>query len=69
MSRPMSSPPPKRGSYRLPTVIAIVSGVGLLFALLGDDVWDLMSWLAVGLPVGIVAQIWAKNSPLFRRSR
>jgi hypothetical protein len=47
-----------RKIYTLPTVITGVSGVGLVFALLGDGIWDVMSWLAVGLPLGVVAWVW-----------
>jgi hypothetical protein len=47
-----------RKIYALPTVITGVSGVGLVFALLGDGIWDVMSWLAVGLPLGVVAWVW-----------
>lgn len=50
-----------RKVYTLPTVIAVVSGVGLIFALLGDGVWDVMSWLAVGLPLGVAAWVWSRT--------
>ena len=43
------------------TVIAVVSGVGLIFARLGDGVWDVMSWLAVGLPLGVAAWVWSRT--------
>jgi hypothetical protein len=44
--------------YRVPAIIALVSGVGLIFALVGDGLWDVMSWLAVGLPLAIAAWVW-----------
>jgi len=50
-------------TYILPTVVAVVSGVGLIFALLGDGIWDALSWLAVGLPVAIAAWVsWQATS-------
>lgn len=61
MSRPILTKSPLRKIYTLPTVIAVVSGVGLIFALLGDGVWDVMSWLAVGLPLGVAAWVWSRT--------
>ena len=52
-----------RKIYTLPTIIAVVSGVGLIFALLGDGIWDAVSWLAVGLPLGIAALVWWRSTP------
>jgi len=40
--------------YRAPLLIALASVVGLAAALLGDGVWDVVSWLGLGLPVVIV---------------
>jgi len=37
--------------FAAPLVIAIVSTVGLISALVGDGVWDAVSWVALGLPV------------------
>ncbi|QOZ31617.1 hypothetical protein [Bradyrhizobium sp. CCBAU 53421] len=34
-----------------PLVIAILSTVGLIGALVGDGWWDAVSWAALGLPV------------------
>ena len=34
-----------------PLVIAILSTVGLISALVGDGWWDAVSWAALGLPV------------------
>jgi hypothetical protein len=44
---------PLTRTYVLPLVIAVLSTAGLLFALMGDGVWDWMSWLALGFPVAI----------------
>jgi hypothetical protein len=45
-------------TYLLPTLIAIVSGAGLVFALVGDGIWDAASWLGLGLPVAIALWFW-----------
>ena len=37
--------------FAAPLVIAIVSTVGLISALVGDGWWDAVSWVALGLPV------------------
>ncbi|MES5488694.1 hypothetical protein QMZ05_38635 [Bradyrhizobium sp. INPA03-11B] len=37
--------------FAAPLVIAIVSTVGLISALVGDGWWDAVSWAALGLPV------------------
>lgn len=61
MSRPLLR---KSSTYTIPTIVAVVSGVGLIFALLGDGIWDVISWLAVGLPLGIAAWVWGRTASL-----
>lgn len=39
--------------FRWPAVLAVISIVGLLAALLGDGAWDAMSWIALAIPVAI----------------
>jgi hypothetical protein len=39
--------------FALPFVLAVLSAVGLVSALLGDGVWDGLSWLALATPVAI----------------
>ncbi|MFJ7285868.1 hypothetical protein [Pseudomonas sp. NPDC099000] len=36
--------------FATPTVIALLSAAGLFAALLGDGVWDALSWLGLGVP-------------------
>jgi hypothetical protein len=69
MSGPMLTKGSPRKIYTLPTIIAGVSGVGLIFALLGDGIWDVMSWLAVGLPLALAAWAWSRSTPLRRKIR
>jgi hypothetical protein len=44
-----------RRVFGMPALLAIASAIGLLSALLGDGVWDWLSWLALGAPVAVIA--------------
>lgn len=37
--------------WGMPIIIGLFSGIGLISALTGDDIWDAVSWLALGFPV------------------
>ena len=52
-----------REIFMLPGIIAVLSGAGLVSALLGDDIWDAVSWLTLSVPLAVVA--WC----LWRRRR
>ncbi|UGY20054.1 hypothetical protein [Bradyrhizobium septentrionale] len=48
--------------FAAPLVIAIVSTVGLISALVGDGVWDAVSWVGLGLPVLLyLVFIWRRQ--------
>jgi len=36
--------------FKVPVLIALLSAAGLFAALLGDGLWDTLSWLGLGLP-------------------
>ena len=36
--------------FAIPIVIAVLSAAGLFAALLGDGVWDSLSWVGLGIP-------------------
>ncbi|MBH8615329.1 MULTISPECIES: hypothetical protein [Pseudomonas] len=36
--------------FATPTVIALFTAAGLFAALLGDGIWDALSWLGLGIP-------------------
>ncbi len=40
-----------------PLLLAIVTGVGLVAALLGNDIWDVISWIALLSPIAVTG--WA----------
>ena len=53
--------------FLVPVILAVLSGVGLISALLGDGVWDGLSWLALSVPIVVV--IWFALLPRRRGSR
>jgi hypothetical protein len=38
----------------MPVVLGILGTIGLLAALLGDGIWDGVSWLALACPIWII---------------
>jgi len=47
----MSKGKPRRWPvFKTPVMIALLSAAGLFAALLGDGLWDALSWLGLGLP-------------------
>lgn len=45
-----------RRIYGIPSVLAILSGAGLISALLADGLWDVVSWIALLIPAVVV--VW-----------
>lgn len=43
--------------FAIPTVVGVLSLIGLIGALLGDGVWDGIGWL--GLGTGLAVLVWA----------
>lgn len=41
--------------WKMPVVLTVTSALGLLSALLGDGIWDMVSWGALALPITIIA--------------
>ena len=46
--------------FRWPLLLAALSLLGLLSALLGDELYDVLSWLSLGVPVVLTAIVWAR---------
>jgi hypothetical protein len=42
-----------RDIFFVPLLIGMVSAAGLASALLGDGIWDALSWLTLGVPVAV----------------
>jgi hypothetical protein len=38
----------------MPLILAVVTTFGLISALLGDDMWDRLSWLALAAPLIVI---------------
>jgi hypothetical protein len=41
--------------WLIPIIIAVVSAIGLISALTGDDIWDVLSWLTLAAPIVVGA--------------
>ena len=41
----------------MPIAIGVMSAVGLISALLGDGLWDTLSWIALAIPVAVVCRM------------
>lgn len=50
-----------RRIFLAPALIALVSLIGLIAALLGNGPYDWLSWLGLGVPVAAVAWFWKKR--------
>jgi hypothetical protein len=55
--------------FAVPIVLGVLSAVGLVAALLGDNVWDAVSWLTLGLPCVVMAWFWFGAGRTSRRER
>lgn len=44
-----------------PIILAVISAIGLLSALTGDDVWDVLSWITLGIPLLVGAYFLKKH--------
>jgi hypothetical protein len=41
--------------FGIPALLAFTSGFGLASALVGDGLWDALSWFALGAPLVVIA--------------
>jgi hypothetical protein len=55
--------------FGIPILLGVLSSVGVLAALLGDGVWDALSWLALGVPCVVIAWYWCGAGRLFGRRK
>ncbi|NWD22163.1 hypothetical protein HX864_02720 [Pseudomonas yamanorum] len=46
--------------FRWPLLLFFLSLFGLLSALIGNGVYDLLSWLSLGGPLGLVGVVWLR---------
>jgi hypothetical protein len=49
-----------RAIFAAPALLGVLTAAGLMSALLGDDIWDALSWLMLAAPIAVVAwYLWA----------
>lgn len=41
--------------FAVPLALGVVSAIGLIAALVGDDIWDAIGWLGLGIPLAVTA--------------
>jgi len=44
-----------RQIFLAPLILGVITTGGLIFALVGDDWWDVVSWLALSIPIAVTA--------------
>jgi hypothetical protein len=53
-----ASAPVRRRSFReifeVPIILAVITVAGLLSALLGDGIWNVLSWFALSIPLAVI---------------
>lgn len=59
MSRPSSAP---RSPFVAPAWIALASLLGLVSALLGDGIFDVVSWVVFAGLVALAVRVWVKRT-------
>ncbi len=55
-----TTPKTLRQVFAMPLLLAAFTLIGLLSALLGDGIWDFISWLTLGFLIAVVAYHWLK---------
>lgn len=48
--------------WGMPILLGLLSGIGLISALLEDGLWDWVSWLTLGIPSALMCWYWLKPS-------
>ena len=54
---------PLRRVFGVPLILAVASLIGLISALVGDDLWDVLSWLTLGAMVAVIGRYWLRRRP------
>lgn len=47
-------------TFRAPLAIAAVTFIGLISALVGDGIWDALSWVSLTLPLAVIVWYWLR---------
>jgi hypothetical protein len=51
-----------RRTWLIPICLCLITAAGMLSALLGDGIWDALSWVALVLPVAVCVVYWVKSA-------
>jgi len=46
--------------WGMPILLGVMSGIGLVSALLEDGLWDWISWLTLGIPSLLMCWYWLR---------
>ena len=49
--------------FAWPLLLAVLSGLGLTLALIGDGAWDVGSWLLLAAPIAAIAWAMVRAGP------
>lgn len=62
--RPLRTDHPQSADevFRIPMLLGIATAVGLVSALLGDGIWDALSWLTILAPILAVVWAWRRHA-------
>ena len=55
--------------WGMPILLGLLSGVGLISALLEDGLWDMVSWLTLGIPTALMCWYWFRPGAALIRPR
>lgn len=55
--------------WGMPILLGVLSGIGLISALLEDGVWDWLSWLTLGIPSALMLWYWARPAQRWSGNR
>ncbi len=53
--------------WGMPLLLGLLSGIGLISALLEDGLWDWISWLTLGIPSVLMCWYWLRPVPAASR--
>lgn len=58
---------PARRIWAMPILLGVSSAIGLSAALLGDGIWDVLSWISLGVPALLCLRYLIRPPALFTR--
>ncbi|WP_254412603.1 DUF4925 domain-containing protein [Dyadobacter diqingensis] len=53
--------------WQIPLLLSVLSLIGLISALTGDEFWDLLSWLTLGIPMLVIVFFAVKHGRAVKR--